>query len=354
MKKIKLSLFMVLAFGWLLSACSSSPNSPATVTPVASANTVIAAGHLAPSRNQYLAFQAHGKVDQIMVKKGDQVKQGQLLASLGDRQPAVAALAAAQLAVTSAQQSYYSLGRAAGLGTAQAWQAYLDAQKTAQAGQLAWDTVTQSPIQTNIDNAQSDVNARNIDLNNAETNFAPYAFLAAENQSRKDYEQKIVTAQTNYEQAVQKLQNLTNSRDQLALAQVQLDNTNAQLAAALAALDGYDLKAPFDGTVMDINITANQMVGPETWAVAVADASQWFVDTSDLNELDVVKISVGEKVDITADALPGVKMNGIVAEIGNTPVNQGTDVLYTVHILLNNPDAHLRWGMTMEVTFPPK
>ena len=162
----------------LLSACSGSPSSTATVTPVASANTVIAAGHLAPNRNQYLAFQAHGKVDQILVKKGDQVKQGQLLASLGDRQPAVAALAAAQLALTSAQQSYYSLSRSAGLGSAQAWQAYLDAQKAAQAGELAWNTV-QSPIQANIDNAQSDVNPRRTDLDNAETDFTKYAFLPA-------------------------------------------------------------------------------------------------------------------------------------------------------------------------------
>ena len=124
------------------------------------------------------------------------------------------------------------------------------------------------------------------------------------------------------------------------------------MAAAQDALDSYDLKAPFDCTIMDINVSSNQMVGPETWAVAIADTSQWYVDTSDLNELDVVKVSLGQKVDISADALPGVKMSGVVEEIGNTPVNQGTDVLYTVHILLNNPDARLRWGMTMEVTFP--
>ena len=55
---------------------------------------------------------------------------------------------------------------------------------------------------------------------------------------------------------------------------------------------------------------------------------------------------------MTAQALPGVKFSGVVDEIGNTPRNQGTDVLYTVHILLDKPDPLLRWGMTMEVTFP--
>ncbi len=352
MKKMKLLFIIIIVPGLLLSACGGAAGSAATATPVASANTVIAEGHLAPSRNQYLAFQAHGKVDQILVRKGDQVKQGQLLASLGDRLPAQAALAAAQLAVISAQQTYYNLGRSAGLGRAQAWQAYLDAQKVAQAGQLALDQLSQSPIQTNIDNAQTDVNSRKSELENAQTGYVLNAYLPNAAQTILNYELKIRTAQTNYDLAVQKLQDLTKARDQLALAQVQLDNANAQVAAAQAALDGYDLKAPFDCTIMDINISSNQMVGPETWAVAIADTSQWYVDTSDLNELDVVKVSLGQKVNISADALPGVKMSGVVEEIGNTPVNQGTDVLYTVHILLNNPDPRLRWGMTMEVTFP--
>jgi HlyD family secretion protein len=382
MKKNPILFTIILILGLALAACGSSTGNAATATPVASANTVIAEGHLAPSRNQYLAFQANGKVAQILVKKGDQVKQGQVLASLSDRQPAQAALTAAQLALTSAQQAFDTLNRTAVLAHAQAWQAYMDAQKTSAAAQLAWDQLDQSAIQTSIDNAQSDVTSRKTDLDNAQADFNKYANLPNTNQTRLNYEQTLRTAQVNYDQAVQKLEDLTNARDQvhaallaaqnagteaartyqdtqngpdsdkLALAQAQLDNANAQVAAAQDALEAYDLKAPFDGTIMDINVTANQMAGPQAWAVAIADTSQWYVDTSDLNELDVVKVSVGQKVDITADALPGVKMTGTVEEIGNTPVDQGTDVLYTVHILLNNPDARLRWGMTMEVTFP--
>ena len=382
MKKTLALFALILIVGLLLSACGSNAASSITATPVASANTVIAEGHLAPGRNQYLAFQARGKVNQILVKKGDQVKQGQLLVSLADRQPAQAALAAAQLAQTSAQQALDSFGRTTDLARAQAWQAYMDAQKASMVAQLAWDQLDQHAIQTTIDTAQSDVNSRKTDLANAQTDFNRYANLASEDQNRLNYEQTLRTAQTNYDLAVQKLEDLTNARDQvhatllaaqnteteagrtyqntqngpdsdkLALAQAQLDNANAQVAAAQDALDGYDLKAPFDCTVMDIAVSTNQMVGPETWAVAIADTSQWYVDTSDLNELDVVKVSLGEKVNISADALPGVDMTGVVEEIANTPVNQGTDVLYTVHILLNNPDARLRWGMTMEVTFP--
>lgn len=384
MKKIPTLSIIILAVILLLSACGSKTNTTASATPTASADTLITEGHLVPSRNQYMAFQARGKIAQIMVKKGDQVKQGQVLVSLADRQQAQAALAAAQLALTSAQQAYDTLNRTADLGRAQAWLAYMEAQKTRETAQLAWDLLDLSKIQTDIDNAKSDVTTRKTDLDNAQTDFNKYADLAKDNATRKDYEQKLRTAQTAYDQAVQKLEGLTNARDRaqaellaaqnaesealrtyqntqngpdsdkLALAQAQLDNAKAQAAAAQNALDNYDIKAPFDCMVMDINITANQMVGPETWAVVIADTSQWYVDTSDMNELDVVKVSVGQKVDITADALPGVKMSGVVEQIGETPKNQGTDVLYTVHIRLDNPDARLRWGMTMEVTFPSK
>jgi HlyD family secretion protein len=381
MKKISTIFIFVLMVGGLLAGCGSFVSTPAAATPVAPADAVIAEGHLTPSRNQYMVFQARGKVAQILVKKGDQVKQGQVLVSLADRQSAQGALVAAQLALTSAQQAFDSLNRTVDLGHAQAWQVYMDAQKKRETAQLAWDQLDQSKIQTDIDNAQSDVTSRKTDLDNAQTDFNKYAGLSNDNATRKDYEQKLRTAQTDYDQAVQKLEDLTNGRDQvhaallaalntetearrayqntqngpdvdkLALAQAQLDNAKAQAAAAQNALDNYDLKAPFDCTVMDINVSANQMVGPETWAVAIADTSQWYVDTSDLNELDVVKVSVGQKVDITADALAGVKMSGVVEEIGQTPKNQGTDVLYAVHIRLDNPDARLRWGMTMEVTF---
>ncbi len=383
MKKIFLLLVLFLSFVLFSSACGNATNTPAP-TPVGSTtNTIIAEGHLVPNRNQTMAFPASGKIASIAVKQGDKVTAGQVLASLADRQQAQAALSAAQLGLTQAQQAFDLLNRTANLSLAQAWQAYMDAQKTRETAQLAWDDLDQSAIQTDIDNAQSDVTSRKTDLDNAQTDFNKYSGLAVDNATRKSYESKLRTAQTNYDLAVQKLEQLTNSRDRvqaelnqalaaeaeaqrtyqisqsgpdtdkLALAQATLDNAKAQVAAAQDALDGYDLKAPFDGTIMDTNGSVNQLVGPTTWVVTIADISAWYVDTSDLNELDVVKVSQGEKVNITADALPGVNMTGVVETIGDTPINQGTDVLYTLHIRLENPDPRLRWGMTMEVTLNP-
>jgi HlyD family secretion protein len=135
------------------------------------------------------------------------------------------------------------------------------------------------------------------------------------------------------------------------LAQARLDNAKAQATAAQNTLDNYDLRAPFNGTVVDTNISVNQMVGPETQAVVVADFSQWYADTSDLSELDVVKVSVGQKVTVTADALPGVTMTGVVEEISAASKTKSGDILYTVHIRMEEVDPLMRWGMTVDGTF---
>jgi multidrug resistance efflux pump len=345
--------------------------------------TVIATGHLVPNQSVYLTFLASGRVEEVLVKSGEHVKQGQILVRLGDRQQVEAALAGAQAQQATAQQAYDLLVRTADLVHAQAWQAYLGAQKASAAAQLAWDKLDLNTLQTDIDNAQADVTSRMTDLAKAQADLAKYSNLPANNATRKSFEDKVRTAQTTYDTAVQKAVDLVNRRDalhsalngaaaaeaeakrtyentqngpdsdKLALALSQLNAVNTQVAAAQSGLDNYDLKAPFDGTVADTNVSVSQTVGPQSWVVALADTSQWYVDTSDLTETDVVKISAGQAVKVTADALPGVNMTGAVESISGAPLVQGGDILYTVHILLKDPDPRLLWGMTMEATFSP-
>ncbi len=383
MKKFTTVLSLTLGLLLLLTACGSTTTVPSAATPTPAADTVIAGGRLVPNQSVSLTFLANGRVEQVLVQKGDHVSQGQVLVRLGDRQQVESALAGAQAQEVAAQQAYDLLVRTADLGHAQAWQTYMNAQRGRAAAQLAWDQLDLNTLQTDINNAQADVTSRQKDLENAQADLNKYSNLPADNATRKSYEDLLRTAQTNYDTAAQKVIDLTNRRDavnaalniamaaeveakriyentqngpepdRLALAQAQLNSAKAQAAAAQSALDNYDLKAPFAGMVADINVSVYQMVSPQTWVVALADTSQWYVDTSDLTEMDVVKISVGQTVKVTADALPGVTMTGVVESISGAANFQGGDVLYTVHIRLNDPDPSLRWGMTMEVTFSP-
>jgi multidrug resistance efflux pump len=381
---MKNKIFVLLSFVTilaLLGACNNKTGSDFNVTPTPVASLVTAEGHIIPNQSLYLSFVASGRVSEILVSKGEHVKAGDILARIGDRQQAEANLNTALFTQTGAQQDYDKLIRTAGLVHAQAWLDYLNAQKNRGTAKLAWDHLDQSSIESDILDAQAEVTSRQTDLENAQKDFDKYSNLPTTNTTRKSYEEALRTAQTNFDLAVQKLDTLTAKRDLvkatlelaqgtedetkltyentrdgpdvdiLVLTQAHLDTAIAQVAAAQYALDNYDLKAPFDGIVEDINISLFQVVGPSTWAIALADKSVWYVDTSDLGEIDVVKIKPGQTATVTVDALPGETFTGVVESISGAPTVQGGDILYKVHIRLNDTDPRFLWGMTVEVTF---
>ena len=384
MKKRTFFLIICTVFIFILVGCKNNNTTTTEPTPVAAADSVVVEGHFIPRENLYLSFLARGKVSEILVKQGDQVTEGQVLVKLGDSQQAEAAVSAANLESTSAQQAMDALLRTSDLNKSQAQLAYINAQKAKIDAQLVWDRLNLRSIQTSIDNAQETVDNRRADLDTAQQELDKVKNKPSDDPDRINAEDKLKTAQTNYDDAVRLLLDQTNRRDipranldsalaaaseaertynnsldgpdkdKLALAQARLDNALAQVAAAQKALDNYELIAPFNGIVADINVSVNQQVGSETWAVVVIDAGEWFVETSDLTEYEIVEINIGDTANITVDALPGVKLTGVVDRIDLAPKLQAGDVIYTVRLKVNEPDPKIKWGMTAEVTFPLK
>ncbi|MCX6025719.1 MAG: HlyD family efflux transporter periplasmic adaptor subunit [Chloroflexi bacterium] len=382
--KNTLRLLVPLLAAALLAGCgSATPTPSADAVPATPAPSVIAEGHLAPARSETLGFQARGRIGEILVKEGDPVTQGQVLVRLGDREQAEAAVAAAQLELTAARQAAESLKRTAALAHARAWQTFLAAQKNRGEAQRAWERLDLDALDRDIEDAQATLEDRRADLKDAQQEFDKYKDLAKDNSSRTNAEDRLEQAGEDLNEAVRRLdaararrdsvraardaaqaqeaearRTFENSqdgpdKDQAALAEARLANAEAQHAAAQAALDRFDLKAPFDGVVVDLQGELQQTVGPETWVVLLADNSSWTIDTTDLTELEVVKISLGDAVTLKADALPDEVVNGTVTDIGSAPKLQGGDVLYTVRISPAETDPRWRWGMTFEVTFTP-
>jgi len=381
--KSKKWIFLLTALVLILSACGGQQETPTPISAPLPVDAVIAEGHLVPNDDLTMSFTVRGKVAEILVSEGDKAKEGDVLIRLADREQAEAALAAAQLELTTAQQAYDDFVRTEGLGRAEAWQAYMDAQEARGKAEKKWDDLNVDNIEDTIEDRQATVNDRKEDLNDAQDDFDKYKDLDEDNSKRKNAKDKLENAQEDYNQAVRDLEAETRKRDtvraaldqaladeaeakhqyeisldgpnaeKLALLDARLNNAKAQVASAENTLANFELKAPFDGEVMDINVSVNETVGPETWAVVMADTSQWYIDTSDLTELEVVDVAVGQNVGITADALPGVEMKGVVQEISQTYKSQGGDILYTVRIKIDDVDPRMRWGMTVEVTFEP-
>jgi len=129
------------------------------------------------------------------------------------------------------------------------------------------------------------------------------------------------------------------------------ENTPEVLAAqtrvkALEALTRQSrLLAPFDSMVVELYVNSGEMVSPAAPVLLLADLSTLQVKTTDLNEVDVARVQIGDPVKMTFDALPDTIVTGKVTEIAlkNAP---GSGVYFNVTIALDEIPEALRWGMS--------
>ena len=133
-------------------------------------------------------------------------------------------------------------------------------------------------------------------------------------------------------------------------ALARLQNAQDELAAAQAAYVSSRLTAPFGGTVAALEATVGDYVTPGFIVAIVADLSRLRVETTDLSELDVSVISVGQECTISIEAL-GEDAPGRVLSVSPLPTTLGGDVVYAATVELESIPDGLRPGMTAEVRF---
>jgi len=368
MKKIPTMIILLSTiFALALSACGNGQATPeAMETPVPS-SAVIAEGRIEPVHAANLSFLATGVVQDVHVGVGDRVNEGDVLARLSNADTVEAQ-------VVAAQQKYDLLLRDESGDRARLWQAYLDAQKARGTAEKKWEDLDVKNIEDRIEDAEDEVEDRQVDLQREQENFDKYKDLPEEDDQREDAEDDLETARENLNSAIRELEKIQRERDTVRAAydtalaveaearhqyELAADGPNAdqlslaksQLDSAKDALDAYVLTAPFTGVVADVSVKVGEQVGPGTRAVSVIDPGAWMVETTDVTELEVVRISEGQPVIIVADALPDAALKGTVSEISQAYVLQSGDILYTVRIMLDEVDPLVRWGMTVEVTF---
>ena len=134
----------------------------------------------------------------------------------------------------------------------------------------------------------------------------------------------------------------------VALAEARIENAKAQLAAAEAALSDLELVAPFTGVVSELNIEASEWVAPGQPVLLLADLGHLRVETTDLGEIDVAQIAVGDMAEVTFDALPDLSIPAVITKIA-PKATAGSGVNYTVVLELDEVPEQLRWGMTAYV-----
>lgn len=127
-----------------------------------------------------------------------------------------------------------------------------------------------------------------------------------------------------------------------ARAQALLDSANATLDSQSA------LTAPFDGTIISVDVAPGETVVPGQAVITLADLSRYQIETTDLSERDVTKIKPGQPVTISIEALNN-EFTGKVTDISRIGSTLGGDVVFTVTIDFDNQPQGLLWGMSADV-----
>jgi HlyD family secretion protein len=336
--------------------------------------TVGASGSVAPESDVSLSFQSGGRVAEVSVEVGDVVQAGDVLARLDDSS-ARQALSEAQLSVQQAQANLDSTRVEVEAGLAQAnldaaqasyaessvMAAHTDDQLTSTRVSLAeaedqlanalenyrkaWDPARdwelnvpfrRDSLQNERDNTRDALRTAQYNLQDAQAAYD----LAAAGVSDSGVESaraQVVNAQVSVDQQPVQIQLL-----QIALSQAQL-----QLESAQRTLEETTLVAPVSGTVTAVNVSANETTTGEA-AVVLSDLSTLVVDIN-LDETDVVSVSVSQAATVTLDAFPNVGIPGTVTSIAPVADVQSGVVLYPVTVRLGPAGVPARAGMTAEV-----
>jgi multidrug resistance efflux pump len=359
---------------------------PLQSTPQVRSGDLVASGITVPAQEAQMAFASGGELEEVNIEVGDKVEAGQILARLAGTEQLQATLSAAELDVISAEQALKKLDddllkeRTAALQALNlARQAVRDAQR-----EVNGFGVSTEPIDIQV--ARSNVALAKRALDQAQKDFKPYENKPENNFKRAALLNKLSDAQKRYDNAVEQLNRLTGvivpefdfqqaqteleiaqsqlklaedrvellrngpDPDAVSLAQARLKSAQDRAAAARASLLNLELKAPFAGTVSKVNFQSGEWVIPGQPVLTLADLDHLRVETTDLSELDVPRIELGQLVTLVIDAL-NQEITGRVSQIAPLADTLGGDVVYKTTIDLDSLPPGLRAGMSVEAQF---
>jgi HlyD family secretion protein len=384
MKKKRLFIFLAvavlvgagLAFATTRSQASTSTTTVKTgeVTEATLSSVVESSGSVIPESEITLAFGTSGTVTKVNVHVSDQVKKGDVLAELDTTD--------LQLAIAQAEQEYLNVQATYSMTLSPDPDSVAAAESTVSNAAAAYKLAQQSYTVNktdqvtiscnNVDNAKRTyddaVTAYNIYVSDWRVQVRGTAELSQQksqlDRAKAAYDQAVAncemtksgintsSVQSAYASLVQAKANLEALKNpsERTLIDAAADVNDAKLAyeQALQDLENAKIVAPFDGIVTTVGPVVGATGGGNT-TIKLSDNSQYHVDVL-VDEAEIAQVKVGQKVNVTFDALSDVSTAGVVARIAPAGTVSNGVVNYTVRVDLAPVTATLRNDMTSSVS----
>ena len=321
--------------------------------------TFSANGTVKPERTINLSPKTSGVLKELLVKEGDQIKTGQIVARM-DSSNLQGQLIQAQAQLTAAQANLNKLlagNRPQEIAQAQA--------------QLASAQASLQQAQINLNQNQRLYTAGAISQRDLDTSRTAYATARAQVdqlqqvlnlQKSGTRTEEIAQARAQVEQFQQalKLAQAGTRAEEIAQARAQVESARGALQTIQTQINDATIKAPFDGVVTKKYADPGSFVTPTTaGSSSEGAASNSILTLASINQvvayLDEAKISrvqVGQSVKITADAFGDRTFSGTVSQIAAQATTTQNVTSFEVRVSLE-PAAQqlLRSGMSVEAQF---
>ncbi len=304
---------------------------------------VTASGEIKPRNYINIGSNANApsRITEINVVEGQRVRKGQQLAKLESVQPE------AQLA---AQRANVATSEAESSAT--------------ESGLLAADENIKS-AQASIDRAKADAERSRLDYDRAKQLFEEKLIARQEYETKKSTYESNQAAIREAEARVNQLRAArTQQSAQLNAAQKRVAASQANLRSAADVLQRTFATSPIDGVVTNLPVRVGETVVPgiqnsaASLIMTIADMSIITAEVK-VDETDIVNVSLGQKTEVTIDAIPGKKFVGKVIEIGNTAILRSTGLAasqsaissqeakdFKVVVALEAPPEEIRPGLS--------
>ncbi len=132
-------------------------------------------------------------------------------------------------------------------------------------------------------------------------------------------------------------------------ADARVSQAQASVDAAKADLAQGTLVAPFDGTVVSVDVVAGEMVTPQKPVLVIGDLSRLHVATTDLSEREIAGVQLGQAASVHLKAFSEDLVGKVVAIAPKAQIYNG-DTVFKVTVQLDQQPDTLMWGMTGDVS----
>ncbi len=305
--------------------------------------SVSATGNLNPVITVQVGSQVSGQVKELFVDFNSLVKRNQLIARI-DPSTFEAKVSQARAEVEGAEAAV--LNQRAQVERARADVDNARAALASARAQTAKAEVTLLDARRDLERKRDLFKRELIARSELDTAQAVHDAAAAQLESTRAQEQALASAI----RAAEAQLRVTEAQQKSAEAAVR--QKRAALQQAQVDLDYTSIRSPVDGVVVARNVDVGQTVAaslsaPTLFNIA-QDLTKMQVDTN-VDEADIGRTQVGQRVTFTVDSFPNQTFVGQVVQIRKSPRPVANVVTYNVVVAVDNPDQRLLPGMTANV-----